>query len=275
MTQLQGGLWLSHKEVCQSAVRRLNVSGSLLQGTYAHRVSMTDILIESLSGGNRTRIKCNSYVQRIAVYDSLVAVQLNGSFVVYKRVAREGGSVQYNVKAHIDLDQGCDLLLVSSKHLTICYQNKLRCYNFDSVQYVPQPVHDWSSDPKLMRTLEGKTNAWGSRDRGYFQLYPCATSCREKEWVLEDNVHFVKCLGGPPGREGVLVACRDGSVMTIYLDNSFPCQLWKHQRPIRYADLSSKSSFLAFIDDGGSMSVISLKNGTACPLSLMNACTSA
>lgn len=85
--------------------------------------------------------------------------------------------------------------------------------------------------------------------------------CREKEWVLDDDVRYVKCVGGPTGREGILVACRDGQVFKIYVNNTFPCLMWKHRRAIRYADLSVLSSSLALIDDDSCLSVVSLKQG--------------
>lgn len=85
--------------------------------------------------------------------------------------------------------------------------------------------------------------------------------CREKEWVLDDNVTYVKCMGGPTGREGILVACRDGQVFKFYVNNAFPCLLWKHRRAIRYTDLSVLSNSLALIDDEACLSVVSLKQG--------------
>ena len=96
---------------------------------------------------------------------------------------------------------------------------------------------------------------------------PCAASgvfvvhFREKEWVLDDDVRYVKCLGGPAGREGILAACRDGQVFKVYVNNAFPCLLWKHRRAIRYADVSVLGSSLALIDDDSCLCVVNVKQG--------------
>ena len=84
---------------------------------------------------------------------------------------------------------------------------------------------------------------------------------REMEWVLEANVRYVKCLGGPRGCEGIMVACRDGQVLKVYVNNAFPCHVWQHPRPIRYADISVGSSGLAVIDDDAKLTVINLLSG--------------
>ena len=59
---------------------------------------------------------------------------------------------------------------------------------------------------------------------------------------MDGDIRYVKCLGGPAGREGILVACQDGQVFKVYVNNAFPCLLWQHSRAIRYADLSVLSS---------------------------------
>jgi hypothetical protein len=71
----------------------------------------------------------------------------------------------------------------------------------------------------------------------------------------------MKCLGGPAGCEGILVACQDGHVFKIYVNNSFPCLLWKHRRAVRYADLSALHSSLALVDDDACLCTVSMKQG--------------
>lgn len=71
----------------------------------------------------------------------------------------------------------------------------------------------------------------------------------------------MKCFGGPPGREGMLVACHDGQVHEIFVNNAFPCLLWKHNRCIRYTDISALHSTLGVLDDKDSLCVVNLKQG--------------
>jgi intraflagellar transport protein 122 len=35
----------------------------------------------------------------------------------------------------------------------------------------------------------------------------------------------MKCIGGPPRKEGIMVGLKNGNVFKIYLDNAFPILL--------------------------------------------------
>jgi intraflagellar transport protein 122 len=71
------------------------------------------------------------------------------------------------------------------------------------------------------------------------QLYNFAGK-KEREWVLEAVIRYIKVVGGPAGKEGLLVGLKSGSVLKIFVDNPFPVQLIKQKTSIRCLDLSAR-----------------------------------
>ena len=83
---------------------------------------------------------------------------------------------------------------------------------------------------------------------------------KEREWVFEQPIRYIKNIGGPAGREGLLVGLKDGMVLKIFVDNPFPIKLISKQKEaIRCLDLSASRNKLAVIDGTNSCSVYDLQ----------------
>ena len=59
-----------------------------------------------------------------------------------------------------------------------------------------------------------------------------------REWVLDSQIRYIKVVGGPEGKESILVGLRNGQVLRIFVNNPFPNLLFKQQVAIRCLDLS-------------------------------------
>jgi intraflagellar transport protein 122 len=82
---------------------------------------------------------------------------------------------------------------------------------------------------------------------------------REREWAMDCQIRYIKVIGGPPSREGLLVGLKDGQVFSIYLDNILPVLVLKHQIAIRCLDLSACRLKLAIVDDNSTCVVYDMK----------------
>jgi hypothetical protein len=125
---------------------------------------------------------------------------------------------------------------------------RFRCKNSESVRLQPfghhvQPLYS------VPRNAFAAVRAPHSRFRPSLFLFsfftPSLTRCsydfqgnREREWILDSVIRYIKVVGGAAGREGLLVGLKDGQILKIFVDNPFPQQLFKHTSCIRCLDLS-------------------------------------
>uniref|UniRef100_A0A8D3D075 Intraflagellar transport protein 122 homolog n=1 Tax=Scophthalmus maximus TaxID=52904 RepID=A0A8D3D075_SCOMX len=86
------------------------------------------------------------------------------------------------------------------------------------------------------------------------------TSVREKEWVMESLIRYIKVIGGPPGREGLLVGLKNGAILKIFLDNPFPITLLKRSTSVRCLDMSASRNKLAVVDEHNTLLVYDINS---------------
>ena len=82
-----------------------------------------------------------------------------------------------------------------------------------------------------------------------------------REWVLASTIRYIKPIGGPAGREGLIVGCDDGVVVKLFIDNPFSLPLVKHTASIRSLDLSMERDRLAVVDEHSAVAVYEVDTG--------------
>ncbi|CEM25386.1 unnamed protein product [Vitrella brassicaformis CCMP3155] len=80
----------------------------------------------------------------------------------------------------------------------------------------------------------------------------------EREWNLESLIRYIKVVGGPQKREGLLVGLKNGHILKIFVDNPFPVTLIKQATTVRCLDLSVSRKKLAVVDETANMLVYDL-----------------
>ncbi|XP_050414597.2 intraflagellar transport protein 122 homolog [Patella vulgata] len=81
---------------------------------------------------------------------------------------------------------------------------------------------------------------------------------KEKEWIMESLIRYIKVIGGASGREGLLVGLKNGQIMKVFTDNPFPIQLLKQTTSVRCLDLSASRNKLAVVDEHSTVLVYDL-----------------
>ena len=82
---------------------------------------------------------------------------------------------------------------------------------------------------------------------------------KEREWVMESVIRYIKVIGGAPGREGVLIGLKNGAVFEVFINNPFPILLIRQNCSVRCLDLSMTRRKLAVVDNKNNCLVYDLK----------------
>uniref|UniRef100_A0A158P9M3 Intraflagellar transport protein 122 homolog n=1 Tax=Angiostrongylus cantonensis TaxID=6313 RepID=A0A158P9M3_ANGCA len=199
---------------------------------YAFRDNMTDVVVQDLVHHTMTRIRCHDLVKKVAIYGHKLAVQLSDRLHIYRQIKGNGESKQleYTLSERINKAFDCSLLVmipviifvlfyvVCSNHLILCDERRLQCYDHKGLKQ-----REWQLDSAI-RYIKVR---FPPEDLS-FRIN------RNKFFQILGNV-----IGGPTGRETILLGLREGQVCKLFVDNPFPVQVLKLNGPIKCIDISA------------------------------------
>ncbi|KAH6577809.1 hypothetical protein BASA50_009124 [Batrachochytrium salamandrivorans] len=85
---------------------------------------------------------------------------------------------------------------------------------------------------------------------------------KEREWRLDALIRYIKVIGGPRGREGLLVGLQNGHVVKLFVDSAFPISTIKQNATVRCLDLNLSKSKIAIVDEQNTCRVYCMKTKT-------------
>lgn len=226
----------------------------LYQDRYAFRDSMTDVVVQNLITDQRVRIKCRDYVKKLAIYKGRLAVQLPDRIIIYEVVESEDGVDIKNASdggiAHA-IASNADSSSSSSSSSPSALQSQ------QSMLYRVKDRINAAIDCNLLVTTSSHLILCLDKK---LQLLSFSGS-KEREWVLESPIRYVKVIGGLPGREGILTGLKNGQVIQIFADKPFPVNLVKHKLGIRCLDMSLSRRKVAIVDESSGCYVYDILTG--------------
>ncbi|TYZ58414.1 hypothetical protein PybrP1_004246 [[Pythium] brassicae (nom. inval.)] len=182
----------------------------IYQERYAYRENITDVVVQHLMTEQKVRIRTRDCVKKLSVYRDRLAVQLSDKIIIYELEAEPGTSASSYAMAYRVKER-------IAKDLP-CSLLVVTSYNFILCQKQKLQQYDFA----------GK---------------------KEREWVMESLIRYIKVTGGAQGKEGLLVGLKDGSVWQIFINNPFPIPLIHQNNPISCLDISANREKLAVVDD--------------------------
>ncbi|KAI9985818.1 hypothetical protein PInf_024591 [Phytophthora infestans] len=181
----------------------------IYQERYAYREHLTDVIVQHLMTEQKVRIKTRDCVKKLSVYRDRLAVQLSDRIIIYELAGNSATNASYDMHYRVKERITKDL---PCSLLVVTSLHFILCQKQKLQQY------DF-------------------------------TGRKEREWVLESLIRYIKVTGGAPGREGLLVGLKDGSVWQIFINNPFPIPLIQQSSPISCLDISANREKLAVVDD--------------------------
>lgn len=194
---------------------------ALHKDRYAYRDNLTEIIVHHLLLDRKVRIKCKDLIRHISLYKNKLAVHLTDRVCIYESNPDDLTDMHFKVRRErMTLRPSSDF--GGCDHMIVTSRNILFCSN--------NAIESYSFDGQ-----------------------------RQRVWLFESIISYIKVDGGPDGNEGILVGLDSGVLNKILIQIPFPIELTRCKNSIMCSDLSLDKSKLATVDSTGQLTVINVK----------------
>ena len=183
---------------------------SLYQSIYAHRDSLTRVVIESYDDETvkRATIDCQGeYVKKVAVYKDKLAIQLNDLIQIYV-----SDGVGYTLKHMLQKRIECNLLVITAESLILCMEQSLVMTDYQGFTTREWKFNDTIRYIKVVGGMPGREQlAVGLKNGQVFTLMV-------DSWIVRPIAKVqgsVRCLDISPMRSKLAVVDDQGSLSLI------------------------------------------------------------
>lgn len=212
---------------------------SLHRDRYTYRDSLTEIIVHGLLIDRKVRIKCKDLVQKLAIYKNKLAVQFSDRVCFYESNPDDFNDFHFRLRKE-------RMTLRTVESTSSSTSNSTSTSSNTSVSYMACDHMALGS----IHVLFCKRNV--------MEAYSL-DGLRTRVWMVDSDIKFVKVVGGPCGKEGVILGLNNGKVVQVFLDNPFPIPLTQRDSAIISADFSLNRDRFATVDSKNSMNVIDVQ----------------
>lgn len=174
--------------------------------------------------------------------------------------------MHYRVREKISQKYDCNLLVVTTHNIVLCQVRKETYWWKVLLSTLPIATHPFLQINAFAQfTFYVYFDKFSDR-QSHFISQERKLQClnflgvREREWIMESPIRYIKVIGGPSTREGILIGLKNGLIMEIFLDNPFPITLLKQNTSVRCLDISCNRQKIAVVDEHSTLLVYSLQN---------------
>jgi intraflagellar transport protein 122 len=202
---------------------------ALYHDRYAYRSGLTDVIIQHFGLGQSCRLQCREHVKKVAIYQDKVAIQLPNRVIIYEAVSNPRLTLPGNDV--LGWHEPTEIIPAAANQSILEYRIRDKiALGIDCNLLVVTGKH-------LLLCVEK-----------VLEMYDF-TGTHERRWSFESLIRYIKVVGGPKGKEEVVVGTRDGWSFQVFLDNPFPIPLVQQGSAIRCIDINRTRTKIAIVDD--------------------------